>query len=217
VTGRKPGFGRGLPAYCALIALLKKPATITGLASTLCGGYSEGSRAGVSRAMRELRAAGLAHISGWTHCRKDKRGPLASVWSLGPGGDAKRPSGLRMPLGVERIRPEMLAFVEAIRCVQEGPATVKEIRERSGLGKGPILTFTKLLREAGLLHIGEWEVSGQIRAPSWVWGGGKDAPKPPPKTRAEIDRAYEARARLKRQQRQILYALAANDSMKEAA
>jgi hypothetical protein len=206
---RKRGFGRGLPSYCALVVLMKRPATVTSLSKRLCGG-STGGRNGVGLALRELQAAGLAHVVGWKHCRPNGMGPLAAVWAFGQGDDVPRPSGKKLPRPVERIRPEMLAFVEAIRCVLEGPSTVKDMRERSGIGKGPAQTFTKVLREAGLLRIGDWEASGSVRAPAWVWGGGQHAPKPPRKPKAQIDREYEERSRLRKRQIRISHALASN-------
>lgn len=58
------------------------------------------------------------------------------------------------------------------------------------------LAYVRELHGDGRIHIAGWrDTSPGKRAALYRWGHGDDAPKPAPKTRAELQRAYKERLR----------------------
>lgn len=184
--------------YCALIARMRWPATISELAGEIYDGLGKSSRASVNRAVKELHLAGLAHISGWKRCRRGV-GPFGSVWSFGRGQDIPAPIGEIAPANPRLIRSEMLAFVGGLRALEAGPVTLAELEKISGLGRQQAQAMTRSLRDYGMAHIAAWDG----RSPAWILGRGKDAKRPERMPQSVADARYRERLKAKRLQSQM--------------
>lgn len=183
--------------YCALIARMRWPATISELARDIQGDGPSG-RLTTARAVGELHLAGYAHIGGWKRCRNGE-GPFGSVWSFGRGQDAPAPKNEIAPKKPRRLRSEMLAFVEGLRALEAGPVTLAEIEKTAGLGRHQAQAMTRSLRESGMAYIAAWDG----RSPAWILGQGKDAKRPERMPQSIADARYRDRLKAKRLQSQM--------------
>lgn len=83
-----------------------------------------------------------------------------------------------------------LRVLDALEHV--GPMTTADMREHLGLARDPGGSLMSRLKSSGRVHVEEWrrEHDGARRYPRAVWafGPGRNAPKPPPIPRADLER-----------------------------
>ena len=100
------------------------------------------------------------------------------------------------PRGKYQVKLNAVLYAEMIGELLEGPSTAQDLASHTGMH---VLTVQRTLRplyRRGLVHISGWEKDSQGR---WVvrvfkFGPGKDAKRPPPKTKAQRVRETRARA-----------------------
>lgn len=94
-----------------------------------------------------------------------------------------------------------IGIVNMLEMLTHGCHSQQEIAEHTGLCKGTIIRYLKLLHKRGIVRIAEWHKDGSNRhwIMFWEWNPEhkKDAPKPKPKTRAEVQRGCKERKRLR--------------------
>ena len=91
------------------------------------------------------------------------------------------------PRGKEQVKLNAVMFAEMLGELIAGPCTAQDMAEATGMH---ILTVQRTMRpmlRRGLVHVCGYEQDSQGR---WVirvfkFGAGKDAKRPPPKTRAQ--------------------------------
>ena len=195
---------RGMRLYIAAFALLLRgPATVRELA-TACGMRLTPN---MRTAIKGLHSGRLVRIAGWKS-GNGRGGAPCSVWALGSEPDVQPTLyGGRMPARA-RIGLEMLAFIEAMRCLQAGCASTLEIADASGMSRRQAQNFVRELRLARAAHITAWEHFHQTPAAVYAFGPGRDAPRPVPTEKRAIELRYYQKAKAKRRQVDLLRALA---------
>lgn len=106
----------------------------------------------------------------------------------------------------KRTRLNAKLYAIALQEMADGPSTRRELIERTGLSVKTIEGIVRALHQRRLIHIGAWEKDalGRFSLPAFSFGKGRDVPKPAPKTKTELARAYKAR----KAQRSALHASA---------
>ncbi|WP_420877057.1 DNA glycosylase AlkZ-like family protein [Rhodocyclus tenuis] len=177
------------PAMQRIVAVIQRKSEMSvadisaeafvGVTTLACGGY-----------LRQLKAAGLIHISGW---RKTRRGFSTPLYSLGNQADLPRPEYSDQ----ERDCPGMDRIVEAL--LHYGPATYPELAKISGLSRHTLKNsgYLQALRAQQRIFISAWRRSrnGPMQA-VYALAPGSDAPKPAKLTVAEKNRHCRERKRV---------------------
>lgn len=93
------------------------------------------------------------------------------------------------------LRPGVLADAMMIRALLDGPCTVSDLEEASGLVRRTVQERIKALRKVRAVYIAHWEQDaiGRYNIHAWQMGDKRDAPKPKPE-RLRIRRAKAQRA-----------------------
>lgn len=88
-----------------------------------------------------------------------------------------------------------LAFAKMVGALLDGPCTVEELAETSGLAASTIREHIFAMRRERVLHIAAWEPDRRGRTQRMVYGLGRraDARKPPPKSGAARQQACRDR------------------------
>lgn len=199
-------FHRGTIGYTRILAVLYgRHSTVREAATSL------GIRlaANVRHAIREMHTAGLVHVASWRP-PSSHGGLWSAVWAGGGGKDAPTPtSATKPPSGAVRTRPEMLTFIAAVRCMQGGHATTRDISDdASGMSMNAAQALVRLMRELGLAHVAAYEHAGPTLTAAYAFGCGQDAPRPPRMTKREIEARAWAKRKARGRQINILRALA---------
>ena len=154
------------------------------------------------RIVRAFHAAGLVHIAGYESAPRVTPTPILA---FGPGHDVTPPDGPHRTL-YESCEPEpaMLGrFVTGMQLPSAEPMSIRELCERLGVGWWVGASNTlRALRRAGMAHVAAWEPrGGNGGAPieCFAFGPGKDAARPKPEKRRDINRRYRERARARAQ------------------
>lgn len=197
-------FRRGTAGYAMILAALyRRHQSIREVATAFHMRHDHKVRL----AIREMHTAGLVHIASWRQCGPTGGSPNA-LWAVGNRADASATlPGAKMPLRATRTRPEMLAFIAAVRCMQDGPSITSDIAAVSGLHLSTTQALIRTMRALGLVHIGAYERPGNTLAAAYSFGRGKDAPRPQRMTQREIEQRAWAKRKARRQQVTILLAL----------
>lgn len=155
-----------------------------GVSTLACGGY-----------IRALIKQRLIYISGW---RKQQGRFTTPLYSLGNHENIARP---RID-ETNRSAPGMLTILETLK--KTGPLMYREIAEYSGLSRNTVKNsgYLDALMAQGQIHISGWKRSrnGPMSAVYSI-GGGKNAPKPAPRSPAEKSRLHRHRIKLSAQDR----------------
>lgn len=193
MTKPKPKWTRGPRGYARIIGLLSSgPVAVPELRDAL-----HTSDRTVRSCMRGLAAQGLVQRVGGER-PEGRRGVPSSVWALGGAPNANR------------CRVEMIAFGHFMRALHAGPVTTRELILASGFCRHTINRILKQLRREGLVHIGTWDRIAHLPTPAFVYGPGANVTRPKPTPQAVISRNWAEAQLAKREQMQVLNALAAN-------
>lgn len=196
---------RGVMFYAHLLTLLsREPRTIRSLAAAHGARFTPNTRS----AVRALHAERVVHIAGWVPASRG--GKASAVFAIGGAADAPMPAGGRVLKRPKRIRCEMLAFIAAVRCLESGPVTCREVSEQSGMHIHLALRLVKYLHQSRIVHVGAWEIEHHTPTRAWVFGPGKDKPKPAPQPQRVVEIRYYEKAKARREQLRALHSLAAN-------
>jgi FaeA-like protein len=198
---------RGMLVYVSAVSsMLQGPKTVREMADE-CGMRRTPN---MRMAVAELFDAGLAHIAGWKPASRHGGSPPA-LWAFGPGPDiAPTLSGGRVTAKKKCVRPEMLAFIEAIRTINGARATTREISEASGMSMHQAQSFIRALRKGRAVHIAAWEYAGYTRAAVYTLGRGENARRPDRTDKREIEARYYEKRRAREIQQRMLSAIAGN-------
>lgn len=101
---------------------------------------------------------------------------------------------MNMKHGASRVGH--LCIAEMIAALQDGPKTVTELSELSGLTKYTVRRYVIAMRKKRVVHVAAWEEdsAGRITAPCYRLGKGADAKRSAhPKSNAMRMRQYRER------------------------
>lgn len=92
-----------------------------------------------------------------------------------------------------KVNQESYALL--ISTLIDSPCSTSKLCEVTGLSRVVVQNIGRCFVKHGLVHVGAWttDARGVYRLPIWNWGPGLEAPRPPPKTPAQIKRAYDLR------------------------
>lgn len=92
-------------------------------------------------------------------------------------------------------RPAHIAIAVMVARLVEGPATVQDIADESGLSEQSVRGYMRAMRKRRAVHVATWEhdAAGRQTRAAYRLGHKPDAVCVPPRTRAEIARHYRAR------------------------
>lgn len=84
-----------------------------------------------------------------------------------------------------------------VAALAEGPATVQDIAEETGLTDMSVRGYIRAMRKRRVIHIARWEhdAAGRQTLAAYQLGQKRDAVRVPPRSRAEMARHYRARKR----------------------
>lgn len=82
-----------------------------------------------------------------------------------------------------------------LRLLMEGPKTIADLAERTGIRYDTVREFVNELHTGGVVYISGWRKLVKQASPSAVWtlGIGLDAPRPKAKTGAQRTQAWHQR------------------------
>ena len=198
-----------------LRGLAREPATAAEL--TIRHGTSGGVMRGL---VKRLYSERLIHIAGF---RRATQGPAIRVFGFGDRPDATRPLTVAgrpsqhkgVTAGRPRPTPEVIAFASLMRALTE-MRSLGELIEITGISTHSLAKDLAHMRSIGLIHIAGWErrqTGGG--APVRLYRVGiarKDAPRPQPQPRSEVNERHNAARRDRRLQFQLTRAICSNAS-----
>jgi len=96
---------------------------------------------------------------------------------------------------IKRRRINAVSVTLMLKMLQEGPATVHDLREPTGLCLFTVRGYVLTMYREGVIRIAEWEQDsrGRYVTAAYVMGPGKDCKKPAPKNRSALNRQYRER------------------------
>ena len=222
---RKPGNRLLGPGYAlALRVFADAPATWREVAA----------RCNVNRQTAQLlchgfRRQGLTHIVEWRRVRVDSRHYLAPVYALGDGDDVPNPAYLHGSQA--RTRPELLAFCQVVRELQQGgPWHAAGLARHLGCSPTALRATMRRLHELRLTRIEEYRPrhGGGPAIAYTGWGPDmRDTPRPAPQSPRELSKRHNKVAYARQRQIKLLHAMvrgvavtgrkaAANDALEAA-
>lgn len=202
---------RAAPRYIAILAaLMRGPATTNQIQAAIGAKQVVNLRL----ALRQMRRHGLVHVAGWQppH-RADGGGVPSALWGRGAKAEATPIRGARMPKPSQDVGTEMVAFASLVRALECGPLTAAELAESSSYPVRSIWVLLRQMRCAGVIHIGCWDRTQRNPVAAYCWGQGKDATRPLPEPKRDIELRYYAKRKARAGQAQMLSALSANSSV----
>lgn len=207
MSHEKGSFGH--TTYAQFLATCKKPATV----SEVCEATGAKTQT-VREILWRMERLGLVHVTGWSNLA-GRSGSKHPLFRAGEGESVPYPRPLnRLPFGACKGSPrsELVAFAAIVRMLRDG-ATRKEIHEQTGVAYMRVSNLLRAMRAHGLIHTGAWlgRESG-FGSPTevLVYGPGKNAPRPPTQSRADIHRRYRQRKLELAQMLMMIHATAAN-------
>lgn len=90
------------------------------------------------------------------------------------------------------IKVNALAFCLMCKLMMDGTRTCAELAEETGLHVLTVYDWTRAMHKQGIIHICMWEGEGRSSTRIFMFGPGKDAPRPI-KKRSVISAEYRAR------------------------
>lgn len=85
-----------------------------------------------------------------------------------------------------------LSFSIMCKLLMEGTRTCRELADETGLHVLTVYDWTAVMHKQGIIHICTWEGEGRSQTRIFMFGPGKDAPRPV-KKRSIISSEYRAR------------------------
>lgn len=100
-----------------------------------------------------------------------------------------------------KVSNQALCWAKMIGMLLEGHVSVYDIVDETGFHRGTVDAYLRALRRECPMHRDGWQTDrwGRSTTPTWRIGRGTDAPKPPPKTRAQNMATYRARRQREQQ------------------
>lgn len=149
---------------------------------------------------KRMAAAGLIHVSAWELSGSH----WMPVWSIGSKPHAPHPHGKKLQVLAQR--DDVAAFA-ALWLELQTPTTTQQLVDASGICRTTVGRIIQHARKLRMARIAGWlPTAGQgYRTPMFALGGGADAPMPPARPMAELQREYHARTAA-RKQTSLLYA-----------
>lgn len=146
---------------------------------------------------------GLAHTTG--KIRTGRSGPLTPLWSAGPGPIARNGKPCR------EMFPELSQLARILRALED-PCRVKDLARDLGAGYRQVQDLLNIGRALKIAHVVAWDMpdnpqGGGVPVACWVFGAGRDAPRPKPVGKLATKRAWYARTAAKRRSDAVLGAL----------
>lgn len=94
-------------------------------------------------------------------------------------------------------RPAHLAVALMMGRLLDGPATVQDIAQETGLTEQSVRDYMRAMRKRRAVHVAGWEhdTAGRQTLAAYQLGRKPDAVRVPPRTNAERMRHYRARKR----------------------
>lgn len=94
-------------------------------------------------------------------------------------------------------RPAHIAVALMMARLLDGPATVREIAEETGLTEFSTRCYVRAMRARRVVYVASWELdtAGRQTLAAYKLGKRPDAVRIPPLTRAQMARNYRARKR----------------------
>lgn len=154
---------------------------------------------------------GLIHIAEWTRVKVESRQYLTPVYVLGEGENAPNPVYTRESKA--RVRPELLAFCQLIRELQDAPWHAAALSKHLGCSVRSLRVTMKRLHALKLTRIEEWKPrqGGGPAIGLTGWGPDiRDTPRPPKLSVQEMRRKHNRLFTERRRQIKLLHAMAGN-------
>lgn len=188
----------GMAGYVRLLAMLRiRPNTIPDAADFVGVG-----RVACYRIITTMHHLKLVHVSDWL-IQYDRR--TLPVYAFGPGEDA--PAPIKRPCGravrnakLPKLRDfssEVVGLHLLIKAMSE-PASRAQLGRDTGLHEKTIRTALAAMVRHGLAFIDHWaprEAPGGPPIAHFQFGAGKNAPRPKPIPRKEINRHHNDKRR----------------------
>jgi hypothetical protein len=197
------GHRLSLRGYASILkAVSVRPRTAVDVAAII--GYSRNS---VHRILVRMEELGIVYVRRWS---PSKKGPATAVYSFGSKRSAEYPGKVvKTPCGSWNRRTELMAFSNAIKAMMEGPSSMADICDLSGLSRGATRSLVAHCQEIAFVRIGDWYMPpAGPPAPMYAIGCGADAPRPAPQPESEVwKRCYQRRME-RRQMQTMLSAMA---------
>lgn len=158
----------------------------------------------------KMERLGLVRVSEWRE-PVTRSSFLVPVFVADGGQSLPYPKQIDRPkIGATSSRPrsEMAAFAHMVRCLRVG-MTRQEIHEETGVAYMRVGNLIREMRRLKIAHVGEWrERDGGMGRPAEVltFGPGRDEPRPPTMSRAEIQRRSRQKAAARSAMLQIIRA-----------
>jgi hypothetical protein len=215
-----PKTGRwGLRKYAQILATVYwKKRTALEVAGALDSVGKQGHQS-VREVLWGMRDLGLVHVCEWCPPEVPRSSLLVARFAFGPGQDAPYPVACNRVPGVRRngtwVRAELTHFATIIRVLREG-ATRTEIHERCGTLHQNLAPLIREMRALAIIRTSAWQLRDDgAGLPTEVLslGHGREAPRPQPKTRAEIGRKHRLRKRARLATLQVVHAIAGNHTL----
>lgn len=185
----------GMSGYVRILAALPGTAEQVQQTTGLC-------ESTVRLLLREFRQLRIIHCSATAPGRL--RSAPVNVWAF---GDGQAPAGVQFREVKSRPRAQSIAFGSLVRCLRE-PHTMTELSEETGLHLASVRRTVAALRKAGLSHVAEWQQRHGTPSRRHVMGAGKDAARPRPLTRKQINAKHNQRVHGRQRMASMLHRMA---------
>ena len=164
----------------------------------------------VRKALRQLHAVRLIRKAG-AEPRGVRNAP-ATLWAQGsePDDVALTKAGKPFPGRANRslrMSAQAIAFASVMRALNEGAHTTHGLAEVTGISVSAVRRFLRHMHAAKRIHVSSWERSGQIWVAEFSLGSERDASRPAPLTREEINARWRSANAHRNMQRAIEFAI----------
>lgn len=201
--------------YARILGMLSEPMTSAEMQAA-----TGMTRDNAGRLISEMHRSGLIRIIDW---KMEPGKVVCPVYVRGSGNDAAmpltrpdgRPCVLRKTKEKPR-RPNFLAFLSLIRCLEVGNMSRKEVAQECGINRETARNVLIQMKRAKLIYRSGWDTSVRPYVELFTLGNKSDAKKPPAMCRNELNRMYRARRKELETTNLIRSAFAANDERQAA-
>jgi hypothetical protein len=101
------------------------------------------------------------------------------------------------PRGKYQTKLNAVMYAMMLEDLLEGPSTAQELADYTGMSILTVQRTLRVMHRRGVIHVAAWneDMRGAWTLRSFALGRGKDAKKPPPKTRAQYEQNRRDRLR----------------------
>lgn len=151
----------------------------------------------------DLQVLGLIHAKSWN--RVAETGRYYATWAWGEEGHVPHPFPAQAMTA--RRRADTIAFSYLWKELAE-PSSTTELIEAAGFNACTTRIAVAHMRELKLVAIADWHVNNHgDHTPLYARGPSEDAPKPPAKSKAELERRAAARRKIRKQHARVVAAI----------